>query len=446
MRRLSELLDPRTGARYLLNAGMSPSEAEAKGKLFSKAAGKLVSGGRGADELAVAVFVPGRIEVLGKHTDYCGGRSLICTVEKGLCLVAVSRSDSMIQYHALDAGESADFLLDAELQPASGHWSNYPMTIARRIARNFPGAGVGAEIALAGDLPAASGLSSSSAMMIGTFLVISALNKLGERPEYQANIHSSEELAGYLGCCENGQTFKDLAGDRGVGTFGGSQDHTAILCCGAGKLSVYSFCPVEREQEIELPGDWVFVVASSGVVAEKTGAARQRYNAVSLRARRLVELWNQEQAGASGCLNDVLCSAENAPAVLGEILSRVAALDAEMRLSARLEQFITESYELIPAAVAAIQKHDALSLGRIVDRSQFNAQTLLENQVPATIVLQEKLRLAGAFAASAFGAGFGGSVWGLVEKKALDRVSGTLAGLGIMFFVTPAACAVTWMG
>ncbi len=73
---------------------------------------------------------------------------------------------------------------------------------------------------------------------------------------------------------ENGQTYKSLTGDGGVGTFGGSQDHTAILTSEAGHLKQYSFCPVRFERTIKLPEDCVFVIGVSGVVADKTGSAK----------------------------------------------------------------------------------------------------------------------------------------------------------------------------
>ena len=60
-------------------------------------------------------------------------------------------------------------------------------------------------------------------------------------------------------------------------------------------------------------------------------------------------------------------------------------------------------------------------LGELIDRSQLGAEQGLGNQVPETVHLQRTARKLGAVAASAFGAGFGGSVWALVPDEALDR-------------------------
>ena len=131
----------------------------------------------------------------------------------------------------------------------------------------------GADIVFASDLPRASGMSSSSALVVALFTAIADRNVLSGRPEWAASIRGPEDLGGYLGCLENGRGFGALTGDRGVGTFGGSEDQTAILCCRAGEIAQYAFCPVRHERSMPLEADWSFVVASSGVASDKTGDA-----------------------------------------------------------------------------------------------------------------------------------------------------------------------------
>jgi galactokinase len=291
----------------LVGAGMSAAAAEAKARLFGEAAAAL-----GADA-TVAWFVPGRIEFLGKHTDYAGGRSLLCAVEQGFCMVARPRGDSMVNVTVAATGEQATFPLTSTLTPRLGHWSNYPMTVAARVAGNFPGGLRGADLAFASDLPPAAGMSSSSALICGTFLALSDLNGLPTRDTYAAAIANQDDLCGYLGTIENGQTFGTLVGSRGVGTFGGSEDHTAILRSTAGRLVGYAFNPVRREGTVALPAGHAFVVASSGVVAEKTRAALEKYNRVSRTASIILDEWRL--AGGDGratCLAQALASAPDA--------------------------------------------------------------------------------------------------------------------------------------
>lgn len=269
MKRLSAFHDEPAIAAACASRGLSDAESLVKAKSFARCAATLEELGNSADSAVTAFFVPGRIEVVGKHTDYAGGRSLLCAVERGFTFLAVPRKDKLIRLRSADGTSTADFKLDPELHPEMGTWAGYPQTVARRVARNFPSARIGADIAFNSDLPRAAGMSSSSAMVVAMFLVLSRLNDLASTTEYKSNLPTPEDLCGYLGTIENGQTFKNLPGDRGVGTFGGSEDHTAIVLAKPGHLVQYAYCPVRHEQTIPFPEDHVFAVASSGVVAEK---------------------------------------------------------------------------------------------------------------------------------------------------------------------------------
>src|SRR5438477_12451599 len=83
------------------------------------------------------LVVPGRIELLGKHTDYAGGRSLVCATEQGICVAFSPRADLVVRIVDLQSMDQVSFEIAPNLSPPIGHWSNYPMTVARRIARNF---------------------------------------------------------------------------------------------------------------------------------------------------------------------------------------------------------------------------------------------------------------------------------------------------------------------
>ncbi|HBO42790.1 MAG TPA: galactokinase [Planctomycetaceae bacterium] len=291
------------------------------------------------------------------------------------------------------------------------------MTVARRVARNFAGPLRGAEIAFASDLPPAAGMSSSSALLIGMFLAFDAVNRLAQRPEYRANIADLTDLAGYLGTIENGQTFGTLAGASGVGTFGGSEDHTAILCGRAAHVSQYSYCPVRFERAVPIPPTHGFAIADSGVAAEKTGAAMHRYNAASKIAAALVELWREATGDKRPHLASILESSPEAAERLRDIVETARHPDFEPdMLLARLEHFATESNQIVPIAGDALAAGDIRAFGAAVDRSQATAERLLGNQVPENVFLAAAARRLGADAASAFGAGFGGSVWALVER------------------------------
>lgn len=376
---------------------------------------------------ASAWFIPGRIEFLGKHTDYCGGRSLLCAVERGICFVAVPRDDSIVRVVHREMGQTIEFLLDVNVLPQPGEWFDYLITVGRRIARNFPGPLRGADVAIEANLPPAAGMSSSSALIVGMFLVLSEINSLDQRPEYQACIRTREDLAGYLGSVENGQTFNNgggtLPGDRGVGTLGGSQDHTAVLCSAPGRLKQYSFSPAVRcEDEVFLPTGYRFVVACSGIVAEKTGAAQPAYNRNPLIVRDLLNRWNEATGRADLFLAQAVRSDPSAIEQMMRIIQDNPSPEFPRDVSlARLNQFVEESERIIPAAAIALRAGDLERLASLVDESQRLSAEGLGNQIPQTQFLASSARKLGAIAASAFGAGFGGSVWALVRENVIEE-------------------------
>ncbi len=411
----------------LVAHGMSEPEASAKARLFERAAARLPAGGDAAG--MQVVFVPGRIEVFGKHTDYAGGRSLLCAAERGFCLVARPRADRLVRVFDVVSDTSAHAVLEAGPAAPRAGWPLYVETVARRLARNFHEICRGADIAFGSDLPMAAGMSSSSALVTALLLALSAVNDLPATETYRANIASAEELAEYLGSIENGQDFRALKGDGGVGTFGGSEDHTAMLCCRAGALSQYRFCPVAHERQVPLPPACLFVIAVSGVVAEKTGAARETYNHAALLARRVLERWNDATGRRDGSLRAAIESvpdgADRVRAVIDEI-DRVPfrflaqgenrrAVEMRQALRARLDQFVEESFAIVPEAGDGLAAGQLDALSDLAARSQAGADAGLRNQVPETTFLAQAARENGALAASAFGAGFGGSVWALVS-------------------------------
>jgi galactokinase len=349
-------------------------------------------------------WVPGRVELLGKHTDYAGGRSLLCAIDRGIVLMARPRRDAPLRVVDAVRGERIEFA--AGERPAAPAWALYPAVVAERLARDFPGATVGADIVFASDLPAAAGMSSSSALMIAVFLGLAGgtpvLELLGGR----------EQWATYVAAVEGGRAWRGDGGAAGVGTHGGSEDHTAILCCKPGVWSQFSFCPVWHEADFAAPEDMRLVIGVSGVVAEKTGAALALYNRASALAREALAAWNAATGRADAFLRDV--------APRGFDAFREAA-DVDMDTRLRFKQFWMENEVLIPEAGAALRQRDWPAFAQAVATSQYCAEYFLCNQVPETVTLVALAREHGAVAASAFGAGFGGAVWALAPATEAER-------------------------
>lgn len=358
-------------------------------------------------------FVPGRLEVFGKHTDYAGGHVLAGAVPRGFAMLAGPRRDRRVR--VVDVANKVQLELGIDDGgPAKSGWASYIQVTMRRLAANFPGAPLGLDLAFSSDLPRAAGVSSSSAIVVGTATAFATRGGLGAREEWVRAIVTPEDLATYCGCIESGHHFGDLAGNAGVGTHGGSEDHTAILMSRAGHLGHYRFVPTTRVGLMPCPPAWTFVVGVSGVHADKAGAVRDRYNRATFAAGALLELWN----GVAGAAAPSLSVALAAPGAESELRRIVAASAHPMGAPAllrRLDHFLAED-AIVREAAHACDRGDAAALGALALESQRHAEEWLGNQVPETATLAALARECGAHGATSFGAGFGGSVWALVDR------------------------------
>ncbi len=366
----------------------------------------------------MSIFIPGRIEFLGKHTDYCGGRSLVCAIDRGFEVQVEPIRSRSVELFNRDTRSGASISLDDPSAATGPKWILYPRTVVERVAGNFVSRELqGVRISFRSTLPGASGLSSSSALVTAVFLALDEVNGLRGFDEFKSNIPDDLALAEYLGCIENGESHKGLAGSKGVGTFGGSQDHTAILCSRKGHFGLFSFRPVRREADIRLPEDHCFVIASSGVKAAKTGGAREKFNRVSRMVSVITDAWPGGRSLAE------LIVDEGIDAVEKHVSDSDLGFETR-ELIDRVRQFYCENFTVIGQVSDLLSAGQIDRIGGLIDISQRNAERYLGNQTEETIVLQRTARELGAAAASAFGAGFGGSVYALVRREAAEEFTG----------------------
>ena len=99
--------------------------------------------------------VPGRIELVGKHVDYAGGRSLTCAVDRSIVVDARPLDEPMIRVRqASERGRVEVALLPGvERARRAARWSSSVFGVARRFARDFPDALRGVELHADSDLP-----------------------------------------------------------------------------------------------------------------------------------------------------------------------------------------------------------------------------------------------------------------------------------------------------
>jgi galactokinase len=246
---------------------------------------------------------------------------------------------------------------------------------------------------------------------------------LDQSSEHADLFESPLRLAEYLAAVENGRPYEHLDAGSGVGTLGGSEDHTAILCSKKGQIGQFSYVPTRLERQIEIPDDIVFVVASSGVVARKTGEARDAYNRLSLLAEAASDLCCRVTGRPAANLARIIAGRPDRYEQLKRILGSSEHPEFETRdLLERCRQFYEESETIVAPAGAALARRDWAEFGRLTQHSQDLAERFLSNQTEETSFLVRAARDQGAIASSAFGAGFGGSVWALVDATEADSL------------------------
>ena len=314
------------------------------------------------------VWAPGRVNLIGEHIDYHGLAVLHMALGRRVRVTYRSRADRRIAAESAPYGRR-EFEWSEGLTPvAGGDWENYLRAAALAVGRKW-GVLNGVDATVVSDLPAAAGLSSSSALLVAFTLAL--LESNGRRASF-------DELMEIL---PDGEQF--------VGTRGGGMDHAAALASQAGCATLVEFTPLQV-RHIPIPGDWSFLVAHSLQTAEKSGAAREEYNL-------------RRQAG------------DTALERLG-LRSYGAALDIAAQAAGRLDagpqrdSFLhtTSEARRVRAAVEAMERADGDAFGRLLLESHASLRDRLRVSCPALDRLVEAAMESGALGARLTGAGFGG--------------------------------------
>ena len=361
--------------------------------------------------------VPGRVEVLGKHTDYAGGSVLVGAIDRAITARARRVAGPPASLTATtDGGDPVTLRagVDPGLEP--GHWGRYLQTVLDRLTLNF-GVGTATHLSISSDLPPASGMSSSSALVCATALALASLNGWDADPRWIESMPDRLSLAGYLAAVEGGRAWRDLPGTSGVGTRGGSEDHTGMLCGAQDRLLLADFDPMCITRTISFPSQWALIVGVTGVLAHKTGAALEDYNRGPNTVQAVLARWNEAtgrpDASLAGAVRHLIGDATGEQAAGDPALKDLLRLCDPGYERQRIEQFLVESLVLVPDGARLIDAADP-GMGEVLERSQELADRGLRNQVPQTRLMVSLAREAGAIGASSFGAGWGGSVYALV--------------------------------
>jgi len=345
---------------------------------------------------------PGRVNLIGEHTDYNGLPVFPMALQRNVAYLVRPRADARVRLVNREARYGArEFEIERAIPPfEQGDWGNYVKAAAQMLATRFP-LRRGFDAAVDGNVPLAAGLSSSSATLVGALLALMRINQV-ELP-----LPELQELAAQA--------------ERYVGVAGGGMDQAISLGGRAGHALVIDFHPV-RMQPTPMPGDWRFVVANTLVMAEKSGAAREAYNARTRECREALARFLAHPS-AAGLPTSYYGLVHGVPL---EGLLTLAGQALEGELQKRFRHVVSEGARVEEARLAML-RGDARAFGRLMDASHRSLREDYEVSSSELDQLVAIAREAGALGARLSGAGFGGCSVALCLEREAPRVVEALA-------------------
>lgn len=331
---------------------------------------------------------PGRVNLIGDHTDYNGGFVLPAAINFGTWVAGHTRNDRIINVVALDcAGERVSFSLDDICFDEVSPWSNYVRGSLIALAKALPDFG-GADLVVKGNVPRGAGLSSSASFEVVILKTMAALYDL-PLSGVQAALMGQQAENEFVGC--NCGIMDQMISAMG-------KQHNAMLLD----------CRSLEIQYARMPEDLAIIIVNSNV---KRGLVDSEYN-----TRR----GQCEQAAAflgKASLRDVTLAELNA-----------AKAELEPVLYRRAHHVISESIRTCDM-LAALNRHDMAEISTLMAQSHRSLKNDFEvttSQLDILVsLLADKLGEHGG--ARMTGGGFGGCVVALTERSHVDKVLATLA-------------------
>ena len=365
---------------------------EVKTALETTIALKLQLGFRQRYGAAARVFrAPGRVNLIGEHTDYNDGFVMPAAIELSVWAAIAPREDRKLVVHSENYSGSAEIDLDDRDPRPRNQWSDYVQGVAVLLDRAYPSLR-GANLLIYGEVSIGSGLSSSAAIEVATGF---ALLENSGLPVDRV------ELAKLCRRAEN----------EFVGARVGIMDQF-ISCCGHAGKALLLDCRSLNYRLLPIPADVSLVICNTMV---KHDLASGEYNTrraeceegVRLLSRRLPEV----QA-----LRDVRL----------EDLDRFRA-DLPQTIYRRCRHVVTEDARVLDAA-AALEKADLNTFGRLMAESHISLKNDYEVSCPELDLMVELAgQVGGVHGARVTGGGFGGSTINLVDKQSVEGFRSSVA-------------------
>lgn len=336
------------------------------------------------------VQAPGRVNLIGEHTDYNDGLVLPCAIDFGTVIVARPRADNTVCVIAADYGDAVDtFTLDAPIARLDAPmWANYVRGVVDvMLARGLPVCGM--DMVIAGDVPQGAGLSSSASLSVAVatlFATLPGVNHLAPIDLALIAQRAENDFAGIK--CGNMDQISSATGVAG---------HALMIDCRSLEVT-----------PVPIPPGVAIVIVNSEVVR---GLVDSEYN-----TRRL-----QCEAAARHFGVPALRDVD-----LAMLTARGAGLDPVVLRRAR--HIVTDSARVLDTATA-LAEGDLERIGVLMAASHASMRDDFEITAPAVddLVAIIKAAIGTAGGVRMTGGGFGGCVVALVPHALVDTVRAAVA-------------------
>jgi galactokinase len=349
---------------------------------------------------------PGRVNLIGEHTDYNDGLVLPIALPNQISVTASARDDGIVAVSSNGQKGVIEFALDS-LEPGSvGDWATYPAGMAWVLREAGYEIG-GANLLVDSDLPTGAGLSSSAALLCATGVALLGLRDLEVDPAEVARLAQKAE-------------------NQYVGAPVGLMDQMASMCCTAGHALYFDIRAMSTEQipfDPEADGLTLLVVDVKAPHRHVDGEYAARRKSCERAAAEL---------GVPALRSITMDGLDEALAKLSD--------DVDRR---RVRHVVTE-IDRVEQAVALMRAGRLRDVGALFTASHVSMRDDFEITVPELDVAVDTALAAGALGARMTGGGFGGCIIALVETATADQ---TFAAIEKAFqdqgFRTPTSLAAT---
>ncbi len=333
---------------------------------------------------------PGRVNIIGEHTDYNAGLAMPVTTSVYTWIAAAPRTDGNFNVRSVNMQQGVSFNVSSNAAQDAGNWANYLLGVVKLLhASGIEMAG--ADVIIDSDIPIGGGLSSSAALEVG--FAVAVLDLCGEEMD-------PEDIAAL---CQRAEI-------EYAGVNCGVMDQFAVACCKLGTAMLLD-CRDLRWTPVVLPEVISFLLTDSGA---KHSLNDGGYNDRAAECRQAVEILRAGNASIEALRDVTLPLLDECRSELGETLFR------------RTRHVVTEN-ERVCNVRAAMQAGDVAELGQLISASHSSLRDDFEvscKPIEKLVALADSCE--GVFGSRMVGGGFGGCVLSVVATESVTAVESCL--------------------